>query len=147
MSTGPAFPDLDERGPRTFMLFFFLRGTRKAVLWRAGLLTTLIALCDRSIEGNIPLGFLYLFPMLLAGSVMTRWQIAASAVSARADGAASGERRCAWTRDTGRHQVRPSHGTRRRRTGSNRRVERAARRRHVLRRAVDHSCGHLWTTA
>ena len=79
MSKGAVFADLDERGPRTFMLFFFLRGTRKAVLWRAGLLTALIAICDRGIEGNIPLGFLYLFPMLLAGGVMTRWQIALSA--------------------------------------------------------------------
>ncbi len=79
MSKGAVFADFDERGPRTFMLFFFLRGTRRAVLLRAGLLTALIAFCDRGIEGNIPLGFLYLFPMLLAGSVMTRWQIAISA--------------------------------------------------------------------
>ena len=72
-------PNPDERGPRTFMLSFLLRGTRTAVLTRAVLMTAAIAVVDWRIEGNIPLGFLYLFPMLLAGSVLTRWQIAASA--------------------------------------------------------------------
>lgn len=42
-------------------------------------MTALIAVVDWRIEGNIPLGFLYLFPMLLAGSVMKRWQIAIAA--------------------------------------------------------------------
>jgi two-component system sensor kinase FixL len=42
-------------------------------------MTVLIAAVDWRIEGNIPLGFLYLFPMLLAGSVLSRWQIAAAA--------------------------------------------------------------------
>jgi PAS domain S-box-containing protein len=36
----------------------------------------LIAFADWRVEGNIPLGFLYLFPMLLVGSVLKRWQIA-----------------------------------------------------------------------
>ncbi len=38
-----------------------------------------IAFADWRVEGNIPLGFLYLFPMLLVGSVLKRWQIAAVA--------------------------------------------------------------------
>jgi PAS domain S-box-containing protein len=38
-----------------------------------------IAVADWRIEGNVPLGFLYLFPMLLAGSVLNRGQIAVSA--------------------------------------------------------------------
>ena len=38
-------------------------------------MTIAIAVTDWRIEGNIPLGFLYLFPMLLAGSVLKRWQI------------------------------------------------------------------------
>jgi two-component system sensor kinase FixL len=67
----------DERD-HTFMLSFFLRGTRTAVMTRAALMTAAIAVVDWRIDGNIPLGFLYLFPMLLAGSVLTRWQIAAS---------------------------------------------------------------------
>jgi PAS domain S-box-containing protein len=61
------------------MLFFLLRGSRKAVLFRAGAMIALIALADWRIEGNIPIGFLYLFPMLLAGSVLNRWQIACTA--------------------------------------------------------------------
>ena len=40
----------------------------------------IIALVDWRIEGNIPLGFLYLFPMLLAGSVLKREQIALTAL-------------------------------------------------------------------
>jgi len=71
-------PAADERD-HTFMLSFFLRGTRPAVVTRAALMTAAIAIVDWRIEGNIPLGFLYLFPMLLVGSVLTRWQIAASA--------------------------------------------------------------------
>lgn len=39
----------------------------------------LIAFADWRVEGNIPLGFLYLFPMLLVGSALRRWQIAAVA--------------------------------------------------------------------
>src|SRR5262245_24074468 len=58
------------------MLFFLLGGTPKAVLLRAGLMIALIAAADWRVEGNVPLGFLYLFPMLLVGSVLSRWQIA-----------------------------------------------------------------------
>jgi two-component system, LuxR family, sensor kinase FixL len=58
------------------MLSFLLRGTRTAVLTRAALMIASIGVVDWRVEGNIPLGFLYLFPMLLVGSVLTRWQIA-----------------------------------------------------------------------
>jgi two-component system, LuxR family, sensor kinase FixL len=61
------------------MLSFLLRGTRTSVLTRAALMIAAIGLIDWRIEGNIPLGFLYLFPMLLVGSVLTRWQIAVAA--------------------------------------------------------------------
>jgi two-component system, LuxR family, sensor kinase FixL len=61
------------------MLFFLLRGSRKAVLLRAGAMIALIAFADWRIETNIPIGFLYLFPMLLVGSVLNRWQIACAA--------------------------------------------------------------------
>jgi PAS domain S-box-containing protein len=67
------------RGHRTFMLSFLLRGTRTAVLTRAVLMTAAVAVIDWRIDGNIPLGFLYLFPMLLVGSVLSRWQIAGAA--------------------------------------------------------------------
>lgn len=61
------------------MLSFILRGGDKSILFRAGFMVALIALVDWRIEGNIPLGFLYLFPMLLVASVLNRWQIAAVA--------------------------------------------------------------------
>lgn len=79
MNTSPSRIESEDRGSRTLMLSSFLRGSRKAVLFRAVVMTIAIAAVDWRIEGNIPLGFLYLFPMLLAGSVMTRWQIAAAA--------------------------------------------------------------------
>jgi two-component system, LuxR family, sensor kinase FixL len=63
------------------MLFFLLRGSRRAVLLRAVGMIALIAFVDWRIEGNVPLGFLYLFPMLLIGSVLNRWQIAAVAAA------------------------------------------------------------------
>src|ERR1700722_9322717 len=44
-------------------------------------MTTAIAVTDWRIEGNVPLGFLYLFPMLLIGSVLNRWQIAGVAAA------------------------------------------------------------------
>jgi signal transduction histidine kinase len=76
MERNAVHPSAEDRDSGTFMLSFLLRGTRSAVLTRAALMIAAIALIDWRIEGNIPLGFLYLFPMLLAGSVLTRWQIA-----------------------------------------------------------------------
>jgi len=61
------------------MLSFLIRGTPRAVLLRAAVMTAAIAVTDWRIQGNIPLGFLYLFPMLLVGNVLNRWQIALSA--------------------------------------------------------------------
>jgi two-component system, LuxR family, sensor kinase FixL len=61
------------------MLSFFLRGDRKAVLFKAALMIGLIAFADWRVEKDLPLGFLYLFPMLLVGSVLSRWQIVAVA--------------------------------------------------------------------
>ena len=65
--------------PVQFMLSSILKGSPRAVLLRASVLTALIAIADWRIEGNIPLGFLYLFTMLLVGNVCTRWQIAMAA--------------------------------------------------------------------
>jgi PAS domain S-box-containing protein len=62
-----------------FMLSFLIRGAPRAVLFRAAVMTAIIAVTDWRIEGNIPLGFLYLFPMLLVGSVLNRWQVAIAA--------------------------------------------------------------------
>src|SRR5271154_3502641 len=57
------------------MLSFFLRGGTKAVLLKAALLIALIALADWRADKDVTLGFLYLFPMLMVGSVLKRWQI------------------------------------------------------------------------
>src|ERR1700692_531898 len=66
-------------GSAAFMLSFLIRGTPRAVIFRACVMTAAIAATDWRIRGNIPLGFLYLFPMLLVGSVLNRWQITVSA--------------------------------------------------------------------
>jgi len=58
---------------------FFVRGlpsSRTAVLVWAAILIAVIALVDWRFEDNISFGFLYLFPMLMVGSRLTRWQIA-----------------------------------------------------------------------
>src|SRR5580658_7528999 len=58
------------------MLSFFLRGGTKAVLLKAALLIAFIAIADWRADKDVTLGFLYLFPMLMVGSVLKRWQIA-----------------------------------------------------------------------
>jgi len=55
------------------------RTSRPVTILGAALIAGLIALADWQIEGNIPLGFLYLFPMILAGTVLSRPQIAGAA--------------------------------------------------------------------
>jgi PAS domain S-box-containing protein len=49
---------------------------RRAVLLGIALSITVIALTDWRAAKEIPLGFLYLLPMLLAGTILKRWQIA-----------------------------------------------------------------------
>jgi two-component system, LuxR family, sensor kinase FixL len=58
---------------------FFYPGTRKAVMLRASIMVAATAYADWRIQSQVPLGFMYLFPMLLAGSVLNRGQIAAAA--------------------------------------------------------------------
>ncbi len=58
---------------------FLLGGTKKAVILRALLMVAVIAYADWRIESEVTFGFLYLFPMLLLGSILSRWQIAAAA--------------------------------------------------------------------
>src|SRR5580658_4660066 len=54
----------------------FLHGGRAMVLLRASVLTTVVALIDWRFDVNISFGFLYLFPMLMVGGYLARWQIA-----------------------------------------------------------------------
>jgi len=57
-----------------------LQGTPRAILLRAILLTAIIALIDWRVDLNISFGFLYLFPMLLVGTALSRWQVVACAL-------------------------------------------------------------------
>jgi two-component system sensor kinase FixL len=57
------------------MLSFFLRGGTRSVLLKAGALIAVIAFADWRADKDVTLGFLYLFPMLMVGSVLKRWQI------------------------------------------------------------------------
>ncbi len=61
--------------PRIPMLSLLLRGGTKSVLLKAGLLIVAIAFADWRADKDVTLGFLYLFPMLMVGSVLKRWQI------------------------------------------------------------------------
>src|ERR1700736_6646444 len=54
----------------------FLQGSRTTVLLSAAALVAAIALVDWYFEDNISFGFLYLFPMLMVGGCLARWQIA-----------------------------------------------------------------------
>src|ERR1051326_7934184 len=62
------------------MLSFLVRGSRVHALTRAGVMVAVIALLDWRVEGNVFFGFLYLFPMLILGSCLPRWRLAAVAV-------------------------------------------------------------------
>ena len=61
------------------MLSFFLRGGTKSTLLKAAVLIAVIAFADWRADKDVTLGFLYLFPMLMVGSVLKRWQIAVAA--------------------------------------------------------------------
>ncbi|HTV13413.1 MAG TPA: PAS domain-containing sensor histidine kinase [Acidobacteriaceae bacterium] len=62
----------------------FFGGNKRTTLFRAALLIVVIAVLDWRIVGEIPLGILYLIPMLLVGSVLSPWQIATAAVACTA---------------------------------------------------------------
>jgi two-component system, LuxR family, sensor kinase FixL len=62
------------------MYALLFQGSRRAVLLRAAVLITAIALIDWRVIGQIPLGFLYLVPMLMVGSVEGRIPIVSTAV-------------------------------------------------------------------
>lgn len=58
------------------MFASILSGNRRSILLRVAVLIAAIALLDWLVVGEIPLGFLYLVPMAMAGSALVRWQIA-----------------------------------------------------------------------
>jgi two-component system, LuxR family, sensor kinase FixL len=53
----------------------FFKGDSRSVLLRAAVMIAAIALVDWWVVGEIPLGFLYLAPMLTVGSALNPWQI------------------------------------------------------------------------
>ncbi len=57
------------------MLTFFLRLSRTKLLLIAGAMILAVALVDWYVELNVAFGFLYLFPMLIVGSCLPRWQL------------------------------------------------------------------------
>jgi PAS domain S-box-containing protein len=62
------------------MIWRYFQGTRKVVLVRAFTLIAMVALIDWRVDLNLSFGFLYLVPMLLAGSVLSWWQIVIAAL-------------------------------------------------------------------
>ncbi len=60
------------------MILRYLRGPSRVAL--AGFLIVTIALIDSRVDPPISFGFLYLFPILLVGTVLPRWAILAIAV-------------------------------------------------------------------
>ncbi|HEY6271956.1 MAG TPA: ATP-binding protein [Terriglobales bacterium] len=58
------------------MLSFLLHGSRRQLLIRAGVMIAIVALFDWRVEGNVFFGFLYLFPTLMLGNCLPRWQLA-----------------------------------------------------------------------
>lgn len=61
------------------ILLRLARGSRTEVLIESAIVIAVIALIDWRFDVNISFGFLYLLPMLMVGSRLERWQIAAVA--------------------------------------------------------------------
>jgi two-component system sensor kinase FixL len=62
------------------MFSSLLGGSKQSVLIRAALLIAAVAALDWRAMDELPLGFLYLLPMLMAGRVLRPWQVASVAV-------------------------------------------------------------------
>jgi PAS domain S-box-containing protein len=58
------------------MLSFFQGLSRAKLLFVAAMMILIVALIDWRVERNASFGFLYLFPMLIVGSCLPRWQLA-----------------------------------------------------------------------
>jgi two-component system sensor kinase FixL len=58
------------------MFSFFLNHSRAQLLMWATLMVIVVAAIDWRVDLNVAFGFLYLFPMLIVGNCLPRWQIA-----------------------------------------------------------------------
>jgi len=68
------------RGLTVKRLLGYLQSTPRGVLTFAGILVSMIALIDWRVQANVYFGFLYVFPMLLVGTVLPWWQLATVAI-------------------------------------------------------------------
>ena len=57
------------------MFSSLFQGSKKSVLLSAGMIILVIALIDWRAINDLPLGFLYLLPMLMVGRILNSWQI------------------------------------------------------------------------
>ena len=73
---GNDFGPLQAVGPdqRRDMYPSVFRGSRRSTLIWSGALIALIAIVDWRVLDDLPLGFLYLLPMLMLGRVLRPWQ-------------------------------------------------------------------------
>lgn len=76
---GSGCVEIGGQAHQVIMFAAFLSGDRRSILLRVGALIAAIALLDWWVVGEIPLGFLYLVPMAMAGSLLSPWQIGAIA--------------------------------------------------------------------
>ena len=65
---------------RGMMYAILFQGSKRAILFRAAILIAVIALVDWLVIEQIPLGFLYLVPMLMVGSIVEPIPIVAAAI-------------------------------------------------------------------
>jgi len=65
-----------QQANRDEMLGCSFRTSRTQLLIGAGAMVALVALIDWRVDLNVSFGFLYLFPMLIAGYCLPRWQVA-----------------------------------------------------------------------
>jgi PAS domain S-box-containing protein len=76
---GEGTQGVDPRDPRRTMRLLFSRRSKSFSLIAAGVLVALIALIDWRVVDDVPLGFLYLLPMLILGKMLQPWQTALAA--------------------------------------------------------------------
>ena len=70
----PTAGDRLNGNPVTTIFSFFFGGSKRASLIWAGAVIVLIAVIDWRVVEDVPLGFLYLLPMLILGKVLKPWQ-------------------------------------------------------------------------
>jgi PAS domain S-box-containing protein len=73
-------PAADSPGVTMGRLLRFLQRTPRTVLTSTAVLIAVIVLVDWTNPVNVYFGFLYVFPMLLVGTVLSSWQIALTAI-------------------------------------------------------------------